>query len=218
MMQLRRGIAAASGPDGAARAKQILATAHGGYVLNAAPGQVDALEHEHLVSAGLAAARRRDHRLTSELLNHALGLWRGDVLFDVPLGPVLRVEVLRLQESRLSAFEICVAADLALGRGIEVLARLTELTARYPLHERFHLQLMLSQYQAGRMWQALETYRRLHTRLVTELGLEPSEAVREAHQRMLRGDSPLPATVVGDWDWGMRAELGDAPLHSRGPA
>ncbi|BFO16230.1 hypothetical protein SHKM778_26180 [Streptomyces sp. KM77-8] len=218
MMQLRRGIAAVCGKGGMVRAKEILATAHGGYVLDASPDQVDALTHESLVSAGLAMARKRDHRLTSELLNQALGLWRGDVLFDVPLGPVLRVEVLRLQESRLSAFEICVAADLALGRGIEVLARLTELTARYPLHERFHLQLMLSQYQAGRMWQALETYRRLHTRLVTELGLEPSEAVREAHQRMLRGDAPVPAAVVGDWDWGMRAEFGHEPLHSSGPA
>ncbi|MFF9202210.1 BTAD domain-containing putative transcriptional regulator [Streptomyces sp. NPDC014986] len=217
LMQLRRGIAAAYGPDGAIRAKEVLATAHGGYVLNAAPGQVDALEHESLVSAGLAAARARDHRLTSQLLNQALALWRGDVLFDVPLGPVLQVEVLRLQESRLSAFEICVAADLALGRGIEVLARLTELTARYPLHERFHLQLMLSQYQAGRMWQALETYRRLHTRLVTELGLEPSEAVREAHQRMLRGDSPQPSMVIGDLDWSMPIEVANAPLHRCGP-
>ncbi|MEU1040470.1 AfsR/SARP family transcriptional regulator [Streptomyces sp. NPDC005551] len=200
MMQLRRAITAAGEKDGTeCRAKEILATTHGGYVLNIDSGWVDALEHESLASAGMAAARRGDNQRASELLNRAIALWRGDALADVCMGSPLKVETLRLEESRLSAFETCVAVDLTSGHTTEVLSRLTELTARYPLHERFHLQLMMAQYRAGRIWQALETYRRLHTRLVTELGLEPSEAVRDAHQRMLRRDAGLilDATEVG---------------------
>ncbi|MFC9947397.1 AfsR/SARP family transcriptional regulator [Streptomyces pratensis] len=198
MMQLRRAITAAGGKFGAeCRAKEILATTHGGYVLNVGSGWVDALEYENLASAGMAAARRGDHPQASELLNRAIGMWRGNALSDVCPGSPLKVEMLRLEESRLSVFETCVAVDLTSGHTTEVLSRLTELTARYPLHERFHLQLMMAQYRAGRLWQALETYRRLHTRLVTELGLEPSEAVRDAHQRMLRRDATLTLDAAG---------------------
>ncbi|OIJ85277.1 AfsR/SARP family transcriptional regulator [Streptomyces colonosanans] len=198
MMQLRRAITAASVKSGTeCRVKEILATTHGGYVLNIGPGFVDALEHESLAAAGLTAARRGEHTRASELLNQAVSLWRGDALSDVVQGPPLKVEALRLEELRLSVLETCVAVDLASGPTAEILGRLTELTARYPMHERFHLQLMVTQYQVGRIWQALETYRRLHTRLVSELGLEPSEAVRDAHQRMLRRDPTLTLDVNG---------------------
>ncbi|MEU7038409.1 AfsR/SARP family transcriptional regulator [Streptomyces sp. NPDC046237] len=215
MMQLRRAITAAGVKSGTeCRVKEILATTHGGYVLNIGSGYVDALEHESLAAAGLAAARRGDHPRASELLNQAISLWRGNALSDVAQGPPLRVETLRLEESCLSVLETCVAVDLASGHTAEVLSRLTELTARYPMHERFHLQLMVTQYQVGRIWQALETYRRLHTRLVTELGLEPSEAVRDAHQRMLRRDPTLTLDVAGNGGAVVRGESPFGQLRS----
>ncbi|MFI1186285.1 BTAD domain-containing putative transcriptional regulator [Streptomyces californicus] len=198
MMQLRRAISGAAVRGGAeCRVKEMLATSHGGYVLNVAPERVDALRHEVLAATGLAAARRGDHPRASELLNEAIVLWRGNVLSDVAQGPLLMVEALRLNESCLSVLETCVAVDLASGHTVEALSKLTELTARYPMHERFHLQLMITQYQVGRIWQALETYRRLHARLVSELGLEPSEALRDAHQRMLRRDPTLTLDLAG---------------------
>ncbi|MER5603903.1 AfsR/SARP family transcriptional regulator [Streptomyces sp. NPDC002265] len=192
VLHLRRGIDRALGRRQTQSAKEILETVHGGYQLNAQPGEVDVHEHEHLMVAGRAAAQAGDDESASRLMGRALQLWRGPALVDVEAGPLLDIELLRLNEARLGAVECRVAAELRLGRHAEVLGELTVLTARYPLHERLHEQLMTALYRAGRVWQALETYQKLRTTLDHELGLEPSERLRRLHQALLNGEERLP--------------------------
>lgn len=106
--------------------------------------------------------------------------------------------MLRLKELRLTAVEDRIGADLHLGRHDTLLGELTGLTARFPLHERLHGQLMVALYRSGRTWQALEVYGRLRTACVTDLGLEPSPQLERLHQTLLAGDPAQEPPVVGD--------------------
>ncbi|MGQ4390491.1 AfsR/SARP family transcriptional regulator, partial [Streptomyces sp. SAS_270] len=104
---------------------------------------------------------------------------------------VLDIEVLRLEESRLVTVERRIDADLRLGRHAELLAELTELTARHPQHEGLHSQVMVALYRSGRQSAALDVYRRLRGRLIEELGVEPAPQLQRLHQAMLSVDPLL---------------------------
>jgi DNA-binding SARP family transcriptional activator len=68
---------------------------------------------------------------------------------------------------------------------------LEALVARNPLRERPWGQLMLARYRSGRQAEALAAYRALRELLATELGIEPSAAVRDLERRMLQQDPTL---------------------------
>ncbi|MEV0695657.1 AfsR/SARP family transcriptional regulator [Streptomyces sp. NPDC050388] len=191
ILQLRRRLGTAMGPGTPAGAKDVLATRHGGYLLQIPADSVDVHRYEQLVSAGLTAFEAGDHEESARLYRRALGLWDGAALVDVRHGPVLEIEVLRLEESRLVAIERRIDADLRLGRHCELIAELTELTARHPHHEGLHSQVMVALYRAGRQGSALEIYRRLRGRLIEELGVEPSPQLQRLHQAMLTADPQL---------------------------
>jgi tetratricopeptide (TPR) repeat protein len=62
-------------------------------------------------------------------------------------------------------------------------------TARYPLQERFHAQLMLALASTGRRAQALGAYQEARRALVDELGIEPGPELRDIHLQILAGDT-----------------------------
>lgn len=188
ILHLRRQIDAALGPDGSA--KDVLATRHNGYQLNVRAG-VDVHEYERLTAAGTAAAERRDYEAASRLLRAALAVWRGPALVDVQAGLRLGIEVIRLEESRLSVLELCIDADLRLGRHYPLLAELAKLNASYPMHENLCAQFMLALYRSGRQWRALDVYRGLRDTLVDELGVEPSARLQQLQRAILRSDPGL---------------------------
>ncbi len=76
-----------------------------------------------------------------------------------------------------------------------MLPELLELTARHPLREQFHGQLMLSLYLCGRQAEALAAYQRARDVLVAELGVEPGPGLRGLHQRVLSADPALGAAA-----------------------
>ncbi|MEU2981132.1 AfsR/SARP family transcriptional regulator [Streptomyces hirsutus] len=187
VLQLRRRITTALDGD-PRRAKDVLVTRFGGYLLQVEPGRVDAHEFERLAVSGGTAFEIGDYRAASAALRRALALWQGPALVDVPAGPALELEVLRLNEERTTALERRIEADLRLGRYSEVVPELRVLAARHPLHEGFCGQLMRALHRTGGSWRALEAYQRLRGSLVRELGLEPSGPLRELHQAVLSGD------------------------------
>ena len=145
----------------------------GGYVLAAAPGEIDAARFEALVKQGKAQVAS-DPAAAAATLSDALSLWRADALADVTEEPSLRGEAARLEELRLSATEHRVSAEIAMGGHSTVVPELESLTARYPLRERMWANLMLALYRSGRQAEALSTYERARQVLADELGADPS--------------------------------------------
>jgi DNA-binding SARP family transcriptional activator len=191
ILQLRKRLGTAMGPGAPAGAKDILATRHGGYLLQIDEGCVDVHLYEKLAREGQIAFEAGDNAVSARSFRGALDLWSGAPLVDVKVGPVLDIEVMRLQESRLVTVERRIDADLRLGRHSELIAELTDLTARHPHHEGLHSQVMVALYRSGRQATALAAYRRLRMRLIDELGVEPSPQLQRMHQAMLSVDPQL---------------------------
>jgi DNA-binding SARP family transcriptional activator len=198
ILQLRRRLGMAMGPTAPGGAKEVLVTRHGGYLLQIPAERVDVFVYERLVREGQAAFEAGDDELAATRFREALDLWHGPALVDVRVGPILEIEVVRLEESRLVTVERRIDADLRLGRHAELVAELTELTARHPQHEGLHSQAMVALYRSGRQASALEVYRRLRVRLIEELGVEPSPQLQRLHQAMLAVDPQLDV-AAGPW-------------------
>jgi SARP family transcriptional regulator, regulator of embCAB operon len=197
ILQLRRRLGTAMGPGSPVGAKHVLATRHGGYLLQVEDTCVDVHHYEVLAREGQAAFEAGDNETSAARLRAALDLWTGSPLVDVRIGPVLEIEVMRLEQSRLVTMERRIDADLRIGRHVELLAELTDLTARHPHHEGLHSQVMLALYRSGRQASALEAYRRLRMRLIEELGVEPSPQLQRMHQAILSVDPQLDVLASG---------------------
>ena len=171
VLQLRNALAAAS--PGNREARQMLSTRHFGYVLKGEACQIDVDVFDRFVRAGRAAAEVRDHRVASELLSHALQLWRGPALVDVRMGRVLEIEAASLEERRLGALERRIEADLALGRHSDVLGELTLASSKHPMNENLCAFQMIALYRAGHVGRSLQAFHRFRSVLNEELGIEP---------------------------------------------
>jgi DNA-binding SARP family transcriptional activator len=158
-----------------------------GYLLRAEPDRIDLRRAERLVEQ----ARQTDGDERADKLRQALALWRGPALADLAYEPFAQTELPRLEELRLTTLEDRIDAELALGQGAELVGELEGLVAEHPLRERFRAQLMLALYRAGRQADALEAYQQARATLVEELGIEPSPALRQLEQAILRQDDSL---------------------------
>lgn len=190
VMQLRRLIDSACNGSGP-RAKDLLVTRSGGYLLDVDPDSVDVRNYERLLNAGARAAEVGEYETAAAMLQSALGTWRGRVLVDVHVGPRLSVEAIRLEESRLGALELRIDVELRLGRHYMLLSELAMLTASYPMHEIMCAQFMVALCRSGQQWRALEAFKRLRDTLVCELGVEPSGRLQRLHRAILRSDPML---------------------------
>ncbi|MEU2077500.1 AfsR/SARP family transcriptional regulator [Streptomyces sp. NPDC013489] len=191
------GAVGKAGATGPARARDLLATGHDGYLLRIAEENVDAFAFQRAAQAGHTAFADGDSARAARLLREALALWTGPALVDVRAGAALRIHAARLEESRLLATERRLDAELRLGLHGELLAELVELTRLHPANERLHAQAMVAFYRAGRQSEALQLYRGLRRRLVEELGLEPAPQLQRLHQAMLSVDPRLDTPAHG---------------------
>ncbi|HVP75725.1 MAG TPA: BTAD domain-containing putative transcriptional regulator [Gaiellaceae bacterium] len=199
VMRLRRAL-----PEGS------LLTLGGGYELRIAPEALDADRFARLLEQGRGALGGGDHASAAELLDRALGEWRGAPLRDVGEAPFVEEAVRRLEGLRLGAQVDRAEAALELGRHREVMDELERLVAEHPWHERLRAQLMLALYRSGRQAQALEIYREGRRALVEELGVEPGPELRELEQAILRQAPELGASAAG------RPRTARAALRARG--
>jgi DNA-binding SARP family transcriptional activator/tetratricopeptide (TPR) repeat protein len=164
-----------------------------GYLINMSETELDLLQFTSLCAAGGDAVHAGRWDRADIVLGEALGLWRGSPLADVPSEVLRREEVPRLEQLRLQAQEWHIEAALHLGRHDQLVPKLRALIAQHQLRERFHWQLMVALYQAGRQADALAAYRDARRMLVDELGVEPGPALRQLHQRILAADPRLSA-------------------------
>jgi predicted ATPase len=124
-------------------------------------------------------------------LREALGLWRGPPLSDFRYDSFAQAEIARLSELHIEVVEQRIEAELALGREAGLIGELEGLVREHPLRERLCGQLMLALYRAGRQADALAAYRELSGVLREELGLRPSESLRQLERAILGQDPSL---------------------------
>jgi DNA-binding SARP family transcriptional activator/tetratricopeptide (TPR) repeat protein len=167
-----------------------------GYTLAVDPGAVDSVEFVRSAHDGAAALRLGDPTTARTLLNYGLGLWRGRPFADIASSGALAAETARLEEQRLAALEDRFDAELRCGAAGELVPDIEELVQHHPYRERFYGLLMLALYRAGRQADALGTYRRARHVLVGELGVEPSDALRQTEQAILRREPWLERPTV----------------------
>jgi DNA-binding SARP family transcriptional activator len=185
--RLRKTLA---GGDEGGSAGMIVTREHG-YELRLDPEHLDAHRFERLVAEGrsdLAAGRPKP---AASGLEAALSLWRGPPLADLAYEPFAQREVARLDDLRLEALETLIEAKLALGAHAELVGQLQTLIGEHPFRERLRAQLMLALYRCDRQADALQAYQDARLALVEELGIEPSERLRELEQAILAQDSKL---------------------------
>jgi DNA-binding SARP family transcriptional activator len=178
---LRRRLAAAGA------AAQVIVADGPGYRIRVGDGQLDA--QVFLDRLGQAQALRAAGRFAEAVdrFREGLALWRGPALAGCP-GQAIGAGAARLDERRVAALESCVDLELRLGRHAQLVGELTELVAAHPLREGLVGRLMRALDGSGRRAEALAAFRALTTRLADELGLDPSQSLRELHGAILRNE------------------------------
>jgi DNA-binding SARP family transcriptional activator/streptogramin lyase len=158
-----------------------------GYKLDLDGSSLDLLEFERLVEEARAAAPFE----AIQLRRRALALWRGPPLADVVLDGSARVALARLDETRLTTQLEAIEGELELGRHAGLVGELESLVAASPYQEPAHGLLMLALYRSGRQAEALEVFQALRRRLDDDLGLQPSQRLRDLEAAILRQDEAL---------------------------
>jgi DNA-binding SARP family transcriptional activator len=206
--KLRRGLEIALHGHADHDVKRILVTEQIGYRLRVPASDVDVGRYERLANAGRIAADRGDYETASRNLGAALSLWRGPALSNIVAGPHLAVEIVRLEEIRLSDLDLRIEADLRLGRHRKLLGELAGLCARFPMSENFCTKYMLALYRSGQQWRALDVFQRLRSAMVEELGVDPSTNMQRLHMAILRRDPTIENTRSFTLDWAPAAFAG----------
>jgi DNA-binding SARP family transcriptional activator len=168
-----------------------------GYLLIAAPEEVDAVRFDRLAAQGRALLAAGDSAGAAGNLGRALGLWRGPALADVGDWDWARAEAARLSEARLAAVECHLEARLGCGEARELVGELEALTAGHRLRERLWALRMVALYRCGRQAEALDAYQQLRAVLVEQLGIDPGAELRELHQQILAQDPGLAVAGLG---------------------
>ena len=162
-----------------------------GYALNVSTRHLDVAQFEELAANGAQALKGGRYAEAAGSLRQALALWDGSAPVDEAVMPSVRAEMVRLTELRSSVLEDRIEADLALGRGTELVAELQDLVEQSPFRERLQAALMTALFHAGRQAESLERYGRYRERCVDELGIDPGQALQALQASILAGGVDL---------------------------
>jgi DNA-binding SARP family transcriptional activator/ABC-type glycerol-3-phosphate transport system substrate-binding protein/tRNA A-37 threonylcarbamoyl transferase component Bud32 len=168
----------------------ILLTRSPGYLLRVEAAQLDSTRFELLVSEGHGLLSS-DPPAAALVFAEALALWRGRALEEFTYESFAQAEINRLESLRLDAVEGRIEADLARGLRHQLIGELQGLVREHPLRERFTALLMMALYRSQRQAEALRVFSQLRARLGSELGIEPSEPLRDLEEQIVMGDPRL---------------------------
>jgi DNA-binding SARP family transcriptional activator/type II secretory pathway predicted ATPase ExeA len=162
-----------------------------GYRLVVEPGECDVDEIERI--AGYLAATR-PAALTDRLalLDEALSHFRGPLLGEMCHEAFVEGEAVRLEQRHLSLAEDRLATLLALGRPDDVLVGVEPLSVAHPFDERLCELRLAALAMSGRVVDALREYQVFRSRLIDQVGVDPSAALVAIERRLLDGE-PTPS-------------------------
>ncbi|MBV9447550.1 MAG: AfsR/SARP family transcriptional regulator [Streptosporangiaceae bacterium] len=185
----------------------------GGYRMPVDTSELDLLVFSKLAKEGRELLRGGHLDAADDALRRALSLWRGPALQGVPKSWSLIDAAANLDEERLNAVEDWAEVRLTLGCHVDVAGQLRPWVRANPLRERLWGQLMLALYRSGRRGEALQMFHELRRELDDELGIAPSDPVRNLHEQILRGEPGL--LVPGSASLYSRADTREALVSSR---
>jgi len=173
-----------------------LVPSSGGYRLQVRTESVDLLQFRQRVDQARAAIRAGRPQDALPLLIEALALYQGPST-AAGIDPQVRAHPVftAIDQEYLAAVGILAEAALDSGHGEPALAPVRRAAVSNPLDEPLQARLMLLLAAGGRQAEALAVYQNVRAQLVAELGLDPGQELRAAHQRVLRQETP-PARPV----------------------
>ncbi len=169
-----------------------LVTEPQGYVLHVCDDHLDAAVFTRLADEGGRQLENNRPDEASRTLRAALGLWRGPVASGVTAGRILQARAAHLEELKMQSIELWIQTEILLGKLGHIIPDLRSLVTSHPLNERLHAHLIAALKQAGRRAEALDAYQRFRQILDTELGLEPSQELRQLQRAVLIEDTADP--------------------------
>ncbi|MFF0866915.1 BTAD domain-containing putative transcriptional regulator [Nonomuraea sp. NPDC003560] len=174
----------------------VLITEPRGYVLRVEEAALDSARFERLLQQARAAT---EPRTALDLVDEALGLWRGPAYAEFAHTLWARGEATRLQELQLGATERRLDTLLALGRHAEAVPALEAHARAQPTREEGWRLLALGLYRSSRQGDALAVLAEARRYLADELGVDPGPELRKLEADILAQTAELdlpPAPVA----------------------
>ncbi|KEZ34305.1 DNA-binding transcriptional activator of the SARP family [Frankia sp. CeD] len=161
-----------------------LVTRSPGYMLEFDLDMLDMNQFRRKIAESRAV--RHDAPKTSHaLLVEALLLWRGTPMQDAATGPLCQGVALQLEEEYMTAVEDRISLGIDCADPLHVIGELRRMSTSHPWRERITELLMLALYRSGRQAEAIEAYNQARWRLANDLGMEPSDHLRQRFQEIL---------------------------------
>jgi DNA-binding SARP family transcriptional activator len=170
----------------------MLRTRAPGYQLTLEPSDLDLTQFDELAGTARQALAAGEHEKAAGELAAALALWRGRPFLDVAPSELVTAEAERLEELRLNALELRIAADIGCGRHAQVTPELSRLVADHPLRERLWELYLRALDGAGRHAEALAAYAKARELIADELGVDPGEQLQRIYTGLLTDDIRAP--------------------------
>ena len=152
------------------------------YELEVGAHDIDARLFEELLTSATDA--RAEPERCRALALEALRLWRGRPFGDLADDDPFRLEAYRLDELRVTAMELSIEAELALGHHELVVGELENGVEEHPYRERLWYLLIEALERGDRRVEALRTCQRLRD-VLADVGVDVGSEVAELEQRSL---------------------------------
>ncbi|ETA71071.1 AfsR/SARP family transcriptional regulator [Actinospica robiniae] len=159
------------------RAAELLVTRPPGYRLQTEYYRCDLDEFTAAVRHAAALSAADDIEQACEVLDRALGCWRGPAFADISSEHVQR-HVVRIHGLRSIAVQDRAWFELRLGRALRAIEQLGPEVDAYPLDERAREILIRAYLRLGQRHAALACYESGRSRLRDELGVSPGPALQ----------------------------------------
>lgn len=166
--------------------REVIASAAPGYQLNVDEMNCDIGRFIIEKTAGVRAAADTEFEQASRHLSAALAEWRGVALEDLADFQFARSFTVAMIDDKVLAHTARAEAEMACGRAYTVIGELEALTAEHPYREPLWAQLISAYYVSDRQSDALHAYERLRRTLANDLGIDPTPALRNLHEQVLR--------------------------------